>query len=516
MASSIVFGAESEFLSVSGGVDHVSTTALNVSGFVVAYRDVADSNHGTAKIGTVSGTDVTFGSETEFLSTGSARFMSTTVLSESGFIVSYRDEFDGNHGTAKFGTISGTTITFGAETEYNNSETTHNDVTVISESGFVVAYRDGGDGGYGKARIGTVSGTTITFGSPTTFLGSDNTLDIHVGTLSSSGFVVVYRNVTTGYGIARIGTISGTTITFGPATIFHDASTVFYLPVSIIDSTKFVVSWRGTAPDAPGRSIVGSISGTDITFGDPFGFSEGGIIEQVYSATLNDSRFVVAWQAAVGYGTVKVGNINGTDISFNDKTEITKADDISIIALTESGVVISYSDLLDSNHGTSQFGQVATLHEDSSNLFMYGRNNIEVSGDLFLYGLLPYSGSINLFTQGTSEVDTSVRIINHLTRTADYDPQLMGYFKTIPPINVNIEVWDVGDGNNTKQAIINSGCYPIGDIKITWGWSTAHLVNVIDKKKYHFYYRMTSNDNREEYGEFFFTVPEDGIWSYPD
>ncbi|MFQ5518154.1 MAG: hypothetical protein ACE5E8_11345, partial [Acidimicrobiia bacterium] len=90
--------------------------ALTPTKCVVVYRDAADLNHGTCRVGTVSGTDITFGVENEF-STG-ATSVHAVRLNDTQFFLCYTDSGDSNHGTAKIGTVSGTTVTFGAETEF--------------------------------------------------------------------------------------------------------------------------------------------------------------------------------------------------------------------------------------------------------------------------------------------------------------------------------------------------------------------------------------------------------------
>ena len=63
------FGAESEFVNTGfNGSDNTSAATLTPTSFVVVYEDVSDAGRGTAKIGTVSGTTITFGAENEFLS----------------------------------------------------------------------------------------------------------------------------------------------------------------------------------------------------------------------------------------------------------------------------------------------------------------------------------------------------------------------------------------------------------------------------------------------------------------
>lgn len=107
-----------------------------------------------------------------------------------------------------------------------------------------------------------------------------------------------------------------------------------------------------------------------------------------------------------------------------------------------------------------------------------------------------------------------IRTINHLVKLADHDPQLISIFDTTPS-EVNIEVWDIVDGQNIQIDIPNSGCYHIGDTD-AWGWSTEYLGFTGETQKYHYYFMMISDLNEKQFGEFLINVPEGGLWSHPD
>ena len=155
--------------------------------------------------------------------------------------------------------------------------------------------------------------------------------------------------------------------------------------------------------------------------------------------------------------------------------------------------------------------------EFSGSMNLYTEGPIEFSGSMNLYteGPFPHNDNMHLFIEGSlAEADgTTLRTINRLTKMSDHDPQLIGTFVLLAS-GVNIEVWDVVDGQNVPLTLSSSGCYPVGDTE-RWGWSTAGLP-LSGKKKYHYYYRMTSTVAEEQLGEFFLTVPEGGRWSYPD
>jgi len=117
------------------------------------------------------------------------------------------------------------------------------------------------------------------------------------------------------------------------------------------------------------------------------------------------------------------------------------------------------------------------------------------------------SGSLYIRGVGTpSPGTTSLRSINRLTKTGDYDPELVCNFQT-SPTTVSIRVWDVGDGQNSEVVITDNECYSIGDTG-AWGWSTNNLPFTSERDKYHYYYEMIPDIGESQYGEFIIRVPE--------
>jgi len=79
----------------------------------------------------------------------------------------------------------------------------------------VIAYRDSGNSGYGTAIVGTVSGTSISFGTPTVFYsGSFLRAAIGYDPDAQKVFIAHYQ------GQVVVGNVSGTSIRFGSAVTF--------------------------------------------------------------------------------------------------------------------------------------------------------------------------------------------------------------------------------------------------------------------------------------------------------
>ena len=358
------FGAEAEFLGAGAKPQDISVAALSATKFVVAYR-VQFASSARARVGTVSGTDITFGAEVEFFGMSSSDCISVTALLATKFVVAYRDQAGSNHGTAKVGTVNGTAITFGAETEFTTGTTSYISATTLSATAFVVAYRDDADSRHGTAKVGTVSGTAVTFGAEVEFLSADGADYISAAALSATAFVVAYRdNADSAHGTARVGTVSGTAITFGVEAEFNGATTA-YISAAALSATAFVVAYQDGA--AHGTARVGTVSGTDITFGVESEFLNAGAYD-IFAAGLSATKFVAAYRdnPDSNRGKAKVGTVTGTAIAFGAEGEYATAwagynpvaalDSAILPPASATELVVAYRDGANSYQGTAKVG----------------------------------------------------------------------------------------------------------------------------------------------------------------
>jgi len=156
------------------------------------------------------------------------------------------------------GTVSGTSISFGSAVVFESATSSFIAVTFDSNSNkVVVAYKDGGNLGYGTAVVGTVSGTSISFGSATVFESADSR-DIKAAFDSNSNNVVIcYRDdANLNYGTMVVGTVSGTSISFGSAIVFNSAYSGEPSPTFDSNSNKVVIAYSDGGNSSYGTSIV--------------------------------------------------------------------------------------------------------------------------------------------------------------------------------------------------------------------------------------------------------------------
>ena len=244
----------------SGNTTRVAVAALTSSLFVISYQDSGDSNKGHAVAGTVAGTMITVGNEANFASFTTTNFPSK--LTSTDFVIAYKDN-SLNHGRAIVGTIVGTTITFGSPSTFTTNVPQNEGLTcaTLTPTKFVVAFQDVSDSNKGKAVIGEVSGTSVTgFGTIATF-NSLSTFAPSVAELGTGEFSVCYRdqgnsNAATG----QIGTVSGTTITFGNKVVIDGTGMDFRSSASALSASHFVFLYEATASPGAAMAVIGTNS----------------------------------------------------------------------------------------------------------------------------------------------------------------------------------------------------------------------------------------------------------------
>jgi uncharacterized membrane protein YciS (DUF1049 family) len=240
--------------------------------------------------------------------------ISVAKLSSTKFVLAYTDEGNSKKGTAVVADVSGNIVAYGSKYVFNSAWTLEISVAALSSTKFVIVYRDESNSGSSTAVIGDVSGNTITFGSEYVF-NSGSTVYISVAALSSTKFVAAYRDYgNSSYGTAIIGDISGTTITYGSESVFNSSNTG-WTSVAALTSTRFVVAFSDFSTQLKGITRFGDVSGNTITYGVNFAFNTYDT-EYTSVTALSSAKFVVAYKDAGNSdkGTARIGEISGSAI----------------------------------------------------------------------------------------------------------------------------------------------------------------------------------------------------------
>jgi len=136
----------------SATTNHISVAVLDSSKAVVTYQDAGNYYYGTACVLSISGTTVTAGTPAVFES-ASAAYISVAVLDSSKAVVTYQDAGNYYYGTACVLSISGTTVTAGTPAVFESASTDYISVAALNSSKAVVTYRDAGNSSYGTACV---------------------------------------------------------------------------------------------------------------------------------------------------------------------------------------------------------------------------------------------------------------------------------------------------------------------------------------------------------------------------
>ena len=240
----------------------------NSNKVVIAYNAAQNTPQGLAVVGTVNGTSISFGTPVQFDNT--VQFTSTIFDSNSNkVLIAYMDDTNSDYGTAIVGTVSGTSISFGSATIFESAKSV--DISCCFDSSnnkVVIAYRDQGNSFYGTAVVGTISGTSVSFGTPVVFYGGTNSYNAATFDSSSNKVVIAWQaGSNSNHGRAIVGTVSGTSITFGSSATFESAKVQYVASTFDSNANKVVISYRDDGNSNYGTLIVGTVSGTSISFG---------------------------------------------------------------------------------------------------------------------------------------------------------------------------------------------------------------------------------------------------------
>ena len=357
-------GAETVFEPQEAMMTSVAYDSTN-NKVVVAYVDVNNNQdyYGTAVVGTVSGIGITFGPLVQYDASTTTYYPAAIYDSYNNkVVIAYQRDISGDqYGNAIVGTVSGDTISFGTRVQFETSETEIKSETGITfdatNNKVVIVWKDVGNSNYGTAIVGTVSGTSISFGTKVVFNSANTPYASCVYDPGSEKVIVCYRNGTTN-GQAKVGTVSGTSISFGSAATFQSNNVTSIAPVIDTTNNKLVVAFRDLTNSNNVRANVGTISGTSITFGTTVTAHSTAIQYTTAAYDSNAGKVVISYQdqGNSGRGTSVVGTVSGSSISFGSPRVWNPGSSpytSSIYDSSNKRVVITYNDNPSNGNGTA-------------------------------------------------------------------------------------------------------------------------------------------------------------------
>ncbi len=333
---------------------------------VLIYRDNGNSNYGTALVGTIDTSDdsISWGSATVFESASIGGTSLTFDSSNNKVVGFFKDIGDSNKMKGIVGTVSGTSISFGSATDVSTAGADFAAATFDTNSNkVVVAFTDSNNSGYGTARVGTVSGTSISFGTAVVYTSAEANHEADSITFdSSNNRVVIAYTLSSGTnrGNAIVGTVSGTDISFGTQVAFNANFSGHQTATFDTSNNKVVIAFQDSSNSDQGTAVVGTVDPSDnsISFGSEAIFNAAGTdtISSTFDSTSNTVLIAYRDAGDSSDGVVIVGTVSGTSISFGSENKYSTGTAYRNRIIYDSNAkraVVIYSEGDQSNRGDS-------------------------------------------------------------------------------------------------------------------------------------------------------------------
>jgi hypothetical protein len=349
------FGSESIFesaaISQPGSVYDPGNDKL-----VVFYRDQGNSYYGTAVVGSISGSTITFGSPVVFQSSN-AQYSAPIYDSTTSQIVNYYSRDPDNYGMAVIGTVSGTSISFGTPVVHTSQEIRTVGAAFYTVSS-IVCYRNETASNVLKGKAGQISSGTLSFGSEESLYGSAITGRGAVvkgeNTAGGTRAICVFDTNSEARSVSLIA--SGTSLFAYSTTQFLSNTTNSISAVFDDNAKKFVIVYSDAGDSYHTKAVVGEMSGTTASYGTAVTAFAG---TSYHSSAVFDSssnKVIVSYINSSNVINVVEGEVSGNSISFGTATASSSntSDTFTSIYDPDSNqTLLSFRDSSNSNYGTS-------------------------------------------------------------------------------------------------------------------------------------------------------------------
>jgi hypothetical protein len=360
------------------GVDASSSTDFVASGILPNGTPVVLNNDGTVtKVAIASdGLDLSEGQGTMQQYDTNSRATGNPSVSfdpnDSGkFVISFSDGFGSSlgYGACVAGTVSGTVMTFGDAVYFRTDMITATQVNFDpNEVGkFVLLYVDSDTKGY--YRVGTVSGTTITYGDQVIY--STHATDTNISTNmynnnsfewdphNAGKFILCFKAGGSSWSqqlSVVVGTRSGDTLTFGAITTVisgqvNHASIAF----DSVVPTQALIAYRDPSTNyATVRPLTISATAEDIYGQSAITMGTAVVTWSAYMSTMNIRS------AGIANVYVQAHHLNGSNVSYVRAVKVNSLSSITLGGLHNTGIEVK-----DVNRDPNTAGRMLFIGNDS-------------------------------------------------------------------------------------------------------------------------------------------------------
>jgi hypothetical protein len=299
--------------------DDLNIVKLSDTKVVVVFRHQGDNNTPKAFVVDINGNTMTAGTFYTIVA-GDAYSVRAKNIDGTRFVTTY---WKSSQGAIRIGSVSGTVITFGTATNYEGNSI--GDPVPLDGTRIFIPYRNQSFSNLAYSRVISISGTTITsVGAsqvPFPQTGGNSTVAnfIRAELIQTNKVIIAYKNETSntsggGRSYALVATISGTTITYDSNQIVNnDPETDTIFPVVLTPSKIAFVTYYSSTNNPnfanQGKVIIGKFNQglgfLYVRFGGVFTTSAFNTFQS--AVRLNDNEFLITSGDAyshLGTGTV--------------------------------------------------------------------------------------------------------------------------------------------------------------------------------------------------------------------
>lgn len=305
----------------SGQTTQIDICKVEANKILLVFQDGSNSSYGTAIVANVSDSSITFGSKVVFNSAvTSSIFLSLVEINK--VLAVYSDVGNSQKGTSILFSVSGTTVTYGAEYVFEStSANAYMTLSKIESYKFLLMHGYNGGSYPVRFKVCNVSGNSITFGSyyqPTKDLvgcrGScslvaENKLIFSFGDYSNSY-----------YGTSMVVNVTGNTLTFGTKYVYFSGQCYDNQNVSI-GINKVLITYREYADMKKAHTLIATIKDDIITYltSSMYTITSTGNLYELTCVVFDNNRFINLYydNGNSSYGYLKLLGLNENLISDN-------------------------------------------------------------------------------------------------------------------------------------------------------------------------------------------------------
>ena len=289
---------------------------------VIAYKDAGNSNYGTAIVGTVSGNSITFGTEVVFATENTGDRSAVTFDEGQGkVLIAFADA--SNNVAAIVGTVSGTSISFGSKATIVSNGSDRVDMVYDSTAGkSILAFQNTSQSNNTYVYALTISGTSVSAGSAANVTDTLDTVSMAFDPTAGKAVLFYKNSDNSNYPTVRKISVSGTTPSFESAVVVKSSASGETGVAYEATSDTLFFAWEN-ASGGEGLAVAAAAGGATVT-------GLGSEVQFVSSAPADLYAFENSTASKVGVvyefasspfdGRFRYASISGTTITFDTET----------------------------------------------------------------------------------------------------------------------------------------------------------------------------------------------------